>query len=163
MAFAAIQSGHHSIDFSQADVKSTQGTITTNSLLIIVPPKFFTHKMNVTELVEIIILIIVWYTSSSLNNNLNKMILAEDVFPFPYTLTLYQFGSIAVFCYLMVLLSSTYKLQTVNTNFAKLVVPLCASQIVAHLLTQSSLQHVPVSFTHTIKVRSDSNFMMLIC
>jgi hypothetical protein len=117
------------------------------------PPSLYYRNMNLTEIFEIVFLIFVWYASSSLTNNLNKTILADDFFPFPYTLTLYQFGSIALCCYIMVQVSSSnYKLQTVNTSFAKLVIPLCASQIIAHLLTQSSLQHVPVSFTHTIKV-----------
>ena len=109
--------------------------------------------LTTKEILEIVFWICFWYGSSAFTANVNKTILADDVLPFPYSLTIWHFGMNAFCCYLMVKLSSDYELQPLNMSFTKSVIPLCASQIVAHLLTQITLQHVTVSFTHTIKVR----------
>jgi len=107
---------------------------------------------NLLEFLEVATIIFLWYISSSLTNNLNKSILDEAVFPFPMTLTLCQFGFIAAFCLLTVYIyPQHFKLQRIGYGFITIVFPLCFSQIVAHLLTQMSLQLVPVSFTHTVK------------
>jgi len=112
----------------------------------------YDRTFNITEFVELGAIIIAWYTTSSLTNNLNKSILNDAIFPFPLTVTFAQFGFIALFCFMMFTLwPQKFKLQKVGLSFVTIVLPLCISQVFAHLLTQMSLQHVPVSFTHTVK------------
>jgi len=115
--------------------------------------KYYGFSFTFSELLELIVLIFVWYLTSSFSNNINKSIL--DVFSFPLTLTMLNFGFICIFCFLMMLGTNYSRLQKLDLKtIARIIIPLCISQIVAHLLTQLSLQHVPVSFTHTVKACS---------
>jgi solute carrier family 35 protein E1 len=104
------------------------------------------------ETLRIIILVVVWYTSSALSNNGNKAIL--DVFPSPMTLTLFQ--SVCVAIYAHIYLQVFYEHPQVLTWKEKLkyVYPLSLCHLTAMLLTHISLRNVPVSFTHTIKSMS---------
>jgi len=110
-------------------------------------------RINYGEVFETAMLVLAWYITSSFSNNLNKSILEYEVFPFPITLTFVQFGFIVVCCLALFQISSqNFKLQKLDRSvIAWRLLPLCVSQIFAHLLTQISLQQVPVSFTHTVK------------
>lgn len=86
-----------------------------------------------------------------ISNNLNKEIL--DLFPYPFTLTIFQFASTTIYCLLLFQFSSNFQLQRISRErFMTWVLPLCISSVLAHLTTSISLQFIPVSFTHTIKV-----------
>jgi len=127
------------------------------------------RDINVFELFEIALLVIIWYISSAISNNLNKTILDErvSVLPFPLTLTFFQFGFISLSCLIIFKLAtsssssssshsllSTRMQQLDSKTFMTVLVPLCLSQVTAHLLTQISVQEVPVSFVHTVKATS---------
>jgi len=128
------------------------------------PPK----QVNWWELFESGLLVLIWYISSAISNNLNKTILdaSVSVLPFPLTLTFFQFGFISLSCLIIFKLSSSSsssssptlvstRLQQLDKNLLTTVlIPLCLSQISAHLLTQISVQQVPVSFVHTVKAAS---------
>jgi len=109
-----------------------------------------------TEVLELVGLLIVWYFTSSFANNLTKSILEENVFPFPLSLTIMQFGFIVLFsAVLFISMPSKFKYETVDFQTLKnILIPLCISQILAQSLTQISIQQVPVSFTHTVKACS---------
>lgn len=102
------------------------------------------------ETLELFILICFWYFSSSFSNNLNKTILYPQFLPFPLTLTLYQFLALVLGCAFMFNWGGkNYTFQKLTMNdFRTVVFPLCLSSIFAHLFTQISIAHVPVSFTH---------------
>jgi Triose-phosphate Transporter family len=94
------------------------------------------------------------YFSSSLSNNLNKQILRD--FHHPMTLTMLQFLFLGVFCLLVLRVFKLHPFQMISKKkFIQLVMPLGIGHIVGHLLTAISLDHVPVSFVHTIKVMPD--------
>jgi solute carrier family 35 protein E1 len=113
---------------------------------------FSNGAVTVWEMVQIVSLIVAWYMSSSFSNNINKSIL-DDSFAFPLTLTMLNFGFVWIFCAMMFAGTKNFVFHKLDTSeITSIILPLCMSQIVAHLLTQVSLQHVPVSFTHTIKV-----------
>jgi solute carrier family 35 protein E1 len=102
---------------------------------------------------KLLTMIAVWYISSSLANNLNKTIL--DVAPYPVTLTLSQFGFISLYCSLITVVFKLHPFQRIDGEvLARKVLPISTGHIFAHLLTQVSLQNVPVSFTHTVKACS---------
>jgi len=111
---------------------------------------------NVAELLEGGSLIFVWYLCSLFSSNLSAMILDDKLFPHALSLTFFQFGFVSFCCLLLFKFgSSTYKMMKLDWNIIMLVlVPLCVSQILAHLLSQISFQHIPVSFTHTVKATS---------
>jgi hypothetical protein len=102
------------------------------------------------ETMKLLTMIAVWYISSSLANNLNKTIL--DVAPYPVTLTLSQFGFISLYCSLITMVFKLHPFQRIDGEvLARKVLPISTGHIFAHLLTQVSLQNVPVSFTHTLR------------
>lgn len=134
-----------------------------------IPPtnKYFSSQtgklQGLHQAAELGLLLIIWYISSSFANNFNKTILNDFVFPYPLTLTMFQFGFISLSCYfLFKAFPNHFRLQSLRWNlFWEAIVPLCLSGICAHLLTQISLQQVPVSFTHTVKATSPIFTIML--
>jgi solute carrier family 35 protein E1 len=105
------------------------------------------------DTLKLILMIGVWYISSSLSSTLSKTILEQS--PYPIMLTISQFGFISIFCLVLMRGFNLYSLQKIETGvLVRKVLPISTGHIVAHLLTQVSLQNVPVSFTHTVKACS---------
>ncbi len=156
------ESSSPSSQFASTNDLSNQVQFSANNEAAKVPKSHFS-KLNYEEIFETAILVLSWYITSSFSNNLNKSILESEVFPFPVTLTFVQFFFLLICCLALFQISSSpsmaktfgtnFKLQSVERKMIPAVlIPLCISQIFAHLLTQISLQQVPVSFTHTVKV-----------
>jgi drug/metabolite transporter (DMT)-like permease len=91
----------------------------------------------------------VWYIFSSLTNNLNGAILQQ--LPFALTLTQTQFLFTALYCFTLTRLVNDFPTEPLSSTLLKRVLPLSVGHILAHILTQISLEYVPVSFTHTVK------------
>ncbi|KAL8210943.1 hypothetical protein R6Q57_005380 [Mikania cordata] len=90
----------------------------------------------------------VWYLLNIYFNILNKQVL--KVFPYPITVTTFQFGCGT----LMVLIMWTLKLHPRPKIYKSQIVPvlmLGVAHTMGNLLTNISLGKVAVSFTHTIK------------
>lgn len=115
------------------------------------------------------------YTCSSLTNNIGKTIF--DEFRYPISLTVAQFGFVAVFAYIysnwphpllllltawaFVLVAKTGATTTsgqladiipLSNNVLKTVGPLAFFNIAGHVLSAVSISRVSVSLAHTIKV-----------
>ncbi|CAO3646425.1 unnamed protein product [Mucor hiemalis] len=90
-----------------------------------------------------------WYTSSSLTNNIGKSIM--NAFRFPVTLTFIQFGLVAFWCYLVSAILKTTHIRTPTHEILKTITPLAVFLIVGHVFSSVAISRVPVSLVHTIK------------
>jgi solute carrier family 35 protein E1 len=94
----------------------------------------------------------IWYIFSSLTNNLNGAILQR--LPFALTLTETQFLFTALYCFTLTRVVNDFPTEKFSYSLLRKVLPLSIGHILAHILTQISLEYVPVSFTHTVKALS---------
>lgn len=92
-----------------------------------------------------------WYTSSSLTNNIGKSIM--NAFRFPVTLTFIQFGLVAFWCYLVSAIFKTTHIRSPTREILKTITPLAVFLIVGHVFSSIAISRVPVSLVHTIKVK----------
>lgn len=90
-----------------------------------------------------------WYTSSSLTNNIGKSIM--NAFRFPVTLTFIQFGLVAFWCYLVSAIFKTTHIRSPTHEILKTITPLAVFLIVGHVFSSIAISRVPVSLVHTIK------------
>lgn len=109
----------------------------------------------------LIILCIIWYTSSALTNTSSKAIL--NVFPKPATLTLVQFSLVTSFCLLFSWLATKFPflprhvkelrhgIRYPSRDVIKTTLPLAFFALGGHLLSASATTKIPVSLVHTIK------------
>ncbi|KAI9744247.1 MAG: suppressor of loss of ypt1 [Claussenomyces sp. TS43310] len=110
---------------------------------------------------RLIILCIVWYSSSALTNTSSKSIL--NTFSKPATLTLIQFAFVATYCVLFSKLASIFPdlktkipalrhgIKPPTRDVILTTLPLAAFQIGGHLLSAKATTKIPVSLVHTIK------------
>ncbi|KAI3463018.1 hypothetical protein Pfo_019681 [Paulownia fortunei] len=90
----------------------------------------------------------IWYLLNIYFNIYNKQVL--KVYPFPATVTAFQFGCGTVLIFLMWALNLHPKPKISRSQFAAIFL-LALGHTVGNLLTNISLGKVAVSFTHTIK------------
>jgi solute carrier family 35 protein E1 len=107
------------------------------------------------------VLCIVWYMSSACTNTSSKSILTG--FPKPATLTMVQFGFVAMSCVLFSWLSTLCPslkssipalrqgIRYPNREIIMTTLPLAGFQIGGHLLSANATERIPVSLVHTIK------------
>ncbi|CAF1154427.1 unnamed protein product [Adineta ricciae] len=104
------------------------------------------------SILQLGILIILWYSISSLANIIGKRLLTT--FPHPVTVTLAQlFHGWAYSVPLLRLLkipTPTY-LHSTRIYYIIIIVPLAIGKLLSQLTSQISLRLVPVSYTHTVK------------
>ncbi|KAM5348551.1 hypothetical protein ACJ41O_008375 [Fusarium nematophilum] len=110
---------------------------------------------------KLIILCLLWYTSSALTNTSSKSILMA--FEKPATLTLVQFAFVSSLCIVLAWLATIFPvLRTKITDLKHPIrkptreiitttLPLAAFQIGGHLLSSTATSKIPVSLVHTIK------------
>ncbi|KAG9251763.1 triose-phosphate transporter family-domain-containing protein [Emericellopsis atlantica] len=110
---------------------------------------------------KLIILCLLWYTSSALTNTSSKSIL--NAFDKPATLTVVQFAFVSTLCILFAQLAVIFpSLRTKITalrhpirppskDVIMTTLPLAAFQIGGHLLSSTATAKIPVSLVHTIK------------
>ncbi|KDO55225.1 hypothetical protein CISIN_1g038906mg, partial [Citrus sinensis] len=89
-----------------------------------------------------------WYLLNIYFNIFNKQVL--KVFPYPTTVTAFQFGCGSVMIILMWTLNLYTRPKLTRSQFA-VILPLAVADTLGNLLTNISLGTVNVSFTHTIK------------
>lgn len=110
---------------------------------------------------KLIILCLLWYTSSALTNTSSKSILIA--FNKPATLTLVQFAFVSSLCVFMAWLAVLFpvlrsKITALKHPIRKptrevitTTLPLSAFMIGGHLLSSTATSKIPVSLVHTIK------------
>ena len=102
--------------------------------------------------IQLCILIISWYSISSIANIIGKRLLT--IFPHPFTVTLVQlFHGWAYSVPLLRLIhipQPTY-LHSTRIYYITILIPLAIGKLLSQLTSQISLRLVPVSYTHTIK------------
>ncbi|KAH8735317.1 triose-phosphate transporter family-domain-containing protein [Ilyonectria robusta] len=110
---------------------------------------------------KLIILCLLWYTSSALTNTSSKSIL--NAFPKPATLTLIQFAFVSSLCISIAKLAVVfpvlrtkitalkYPIRKPTREVIMTTLPLAVFQIGGHLLSSAATSKIPVSLVHTIK------------
>ncbi|KPM45814.1 hypothetical protein AK830_g858 [Neonectria ditissima] len=110
---------------------------------------------------KLIILCLLWYTSSALTNTSSKSIL--NAFDKPATLTLVQFAFVSSLCISVAKLASVfpvlrtrisalqYPIRKPTRDVIMTTLPLAVFQIGGHLLSSAATSKIPVSLVHTIK------------
>ncbi|KAL4737072.1 triose-phosphate transporter family-domain-containing protein [Aspergillus similis] len=110
---------------------------------------------------RLIMLCLIWYTTSALTNTSSKSIL--NALPRPITLTIVQFAFVSLWCLLLSYLST--KLPWIKTSIPALknnirppsrdvimtALPLAVFQLAGHILSSMATSQIPVSLVHTIK------------
>ncbi|KAL4771382.1 triose-phosphate transporter family-domain-containing protein [Aspergillus nidulans var. acristatus] len=110
---------------------------------------------------RLIMLCLIWYTTSALTNTSSKSIL--NALPRPITLTIVQFAFVSLWCLLLSYLST--KLPWLKTSIPALknnirppsrdvimtALPLAIFQLAGHILSSMATSQIPVSLVHTIK------------
>eukprot|EP00002_Diphylleia_rotans_P015064 TRINITY_DN2916_c0_g1_i3.p1 TRINITY_DN2916_c0_g1~~TRINITY_DN2916_c0_g1_i3.p1 ORF type:complete len:446 (+),score=80.71 TRINITY_DN2916_c0_g1_i3:85-1422(+) len=100
----------------------------------------------------VLLCIFIWYGSSMTTNIINKAFL--QVADLPLTLPISQFGGSALIGFLMMKCNQSHVQGHVFLSWADWVVtflPLGMGYAFSNVLSQVSLERVPVSFTHTVK------------
>ncbi|CAK7197742.1 hypothetical protein SEUCBS139899_000390 [Sporothrix eucalyptigena] len=109
----------------------------------------------------LIFLCVLWYGSSALTNTSSKSIL--NAFEKPATLTIVQFASVSIFCFLLSWLASIFPslkrsmpflkhgIRYPSADIVRTTLPLAGFQIAGHLLSSTATTKIPVSLVHTIK------------
>ncbi|KAG6029912.1 hypothetical protein E4U40_000221 [Claviceps sp. LM458 group G5] len=110
---------------------------------------------------KLVILCLMWYTSSALTNTSSKSIL--NAFDKPATLTLIQFAFVSSLCIFVAWLAALFPvlrhkvsalqhpIRLPSRRIITATLPLAAFQIFGHLLSSSATSKIPVSLVHTIK------------
>ncbi|KAL6994362.1 holo-[acyl-carrier-protein] synthase [Sarracenia purpurea var. burkii] len=93
-------------------------------------------------------MIAIWYLLNIYYNIFNKQVL--KVYPFPATVTAFQFGCGTLLVLLMWGFNLHAKPKVTKSQFAA-ILPLAVLHMLGNALTNISLRRVAVSFTHTIK------------
>ncbi|KAJ9152872.1 hypothetical protein P3X46_026383 [Hevea brasiliensis] len=90
----------------------------------------------------------IWYLLNIYFNIFNKQVL--KVYPFPATVTAFQFGCGTVMIIIMWALNLYHRPKLTRSQLAA-ILPLAVMHTMGNLLTNVSIGKVAVSFTHTIK------------
>lgn len=94
-----------------------------------------------------------WYASSALSSNTGKAIMNQ--FRYPVTLTFVQFGFTAAYCLLfMSPIIRFSRLRRPTKAILKDTLPMGCFQVGGHIFSSMAISRIPVSTTHTIKVRA---------
>ncbi len=105
--------------------------------------------------VRFVLLCSLWYASSALSSNTGKAIMNQ--FRYPVTLTFVQFGFVATYCLLfMSPIVRFTRLRPPTRAILKDTLPMGCFQVGGHIFSSMAISRIPVSTTHTIKVRACS-------
>lgn len=96
-----------------------------------------------------VVLIIAWYSASSLNGIFGKRLL--QLFPYPTTLTICQLLILNGILPVLMSLSRQRKRRLSYLQYVRFILPLAGLKIVTSLSSHVSLLVVPVAYTHTVK------------
>ncbi|KAL3720273.1 hypothetical protein ACJRO7_005150 [Eucalyptus globulus] len=103
---------------------------------------------GVTRTLRLVVMFGTWYLLNIYFNIYNKQVL--KVYPFPATVTAFEFGCGTVIILLM-WASRLHPFPKLTRSQLALILPLAVAHTMGNLLTNISIGRVAVSFTHTIK------------
>ncbi|KAJ3109426.1 suppressor of loss of ypt1 [Phlyctochytrium planicorne] len=116
------------------------------------PSSLFTEN-SYKSWIRFIVLCFAWYSSSAITNNVGKQMLG--IFNYPVSLTYFQFGIVAILCFISSKSSSRFgKIQRPTYEILRTTAPLSIFQILGHVFSSMAISRVSVSFAHTIKALS---------
>ncbi|KAL4915570.1 triose-phosphate transporter family-domain-containing protein [Aspergillus aurantiobrunneus] len=110
---------------------------------------------------RLIVLCLIWYTTSALTNTSSKSIL--NALPKPITLTIVQFAFVSLWCLLLSYLSTVLpflktsipalknNIRPPSRDVIMTALPLAIFQLAGHILSSMATSQIPVSLVHTIK------------
>ncbi|KAL5001405.1 triose-phosphate transporter family-domain-containing protein [Aspergillus recurvatus] len=110
---------------------------------------------------KLIVLCLIWYTTSALTNTSSKSIL--NALPRPITLTIVQFAFVSLWCLLLSYLSTKFpwlktsipalknNIRPPSRDVIMTALPLAVFQLAGHILSSMATSQIPVSLVHTIK------------
>ena len=100
-----------------------------------------------------VLLCSLWYASSALSSNTGKAIMNQ--FRYPVTLTFVQFGFVAAYCLLLMSPIIRFsRLRHPTKAILRDTLPMGCFQVGGHIFSSMAISRIPVSTTHTIKVRA---------
>lgn len=129
--------------------KSKKTKFSPLNLIEIILNKF--NTLNYDTL-KFLVYCLLWYASSAITNNTGKQLLNQ--FNYPVTLTWIQFGFVGFYCYSFGQGMGLAKIRSPTIGIIRRTLPLCLFQIGSHVFSSIATSQVPVSFVHTIKVRT---------
>ena len=101
--------------------------------------------------VKIFLCCVAWYSVSSVNNVVGKIVLNE--FPYPMTVSMVQLGSITLFVIPILKLQSIPQATNIPVKYwITMIIPLAAGKFFASVSAHISLWKVSVSYAHTGKL-----------
>lgn len=102
------------------------------------------------EIITIVTVCVLWYSASSSNNVVSKILLNE--FPYPMTVTMVQLFSITLYSGPFFNVWGIRKFADISwPYYLKIIVPLALGKFMVSVLTHVSIWKVPVSYAHTGK------------
>lgn len=114
---------------------------------------------------QVILLCCLWYSISSTNNVIGKVVLTN--LPFPLTVTIVHLGSIALYSGPVLALSGVRpQLEMEWSTWCKCILPLVLGKFFTSVTSHVSLWKVPVSYAHTGWHAAEwfiINFIHIIC
>lgn len=100
------------------------------------------------EIITILFICLLWYTASSSNNVVTKVLLSE--FPYPMTVTMVQLMSITIYSGPFFNFWGIRKFVDISwPYYFKIIVPLALGKFMVSVLTHVSIWKVPISYAHT--------------
>ena len=106
------------------------------------------NKSERSEIITIVCLCILWYSISSANNVVGKMVLME--FPYPMTLTMVQLLSITAYSGPVLRIIGVRAQSEISWRYyGKIILPLAFGKFVGSVFSHVSLWKVPISYAHT--------------
>ncbi|ORY02717.1 TPT-domain-containing protein [Basidiobolus meristosporus CBS 931.73] len=102
---------------------------------------------------------LLWYSTSSITNNIGKTILTH--FSYPVTLTFVQFGLVAVLAFVIGHVFGLTTIQAPTRDILLPTLPISLFAIGGHVFSSVALSQVPVSFVHTVKALAPLFTVML--
>lgn len=108
-------------------------------------------KSILSSKLRFVLLCSLWYTSSAISSNTGKIILNQ--FKFPITLTIVQFGFVAIWSCAFIYLTKGF-LNYPKQNTIKSTLIMSLFSIAGHVFSSMAISRVPVSTVHTIKALS---------
>lgn len=102
------------------------------------------------DALKLILICVMWYTTSSGGNIVGKLVLNE--FPYPMTVTMVQLVSGAVYLNPIInLMSISNKGEVSRTYYMTMIIPLALGKFLSSVSSHISIWKVSVSYAHTVK------------
>ncbi|KAL4894648.1 triose-phosphate transporter family-domain-containing protein [Aspergillus ambiguus] len=146
---------------SRKSISEAITTIRTRNASVSANAQELAEALRAPVSYRLIVLCLIWYTTSALTNTSSKSIL--NALPKPITLTIIQFAFVPIWCCLLSSLSSSFPwlrnsvpalrngLRSPSREVIVTTLPLACFQLAGHILSSMATSKIPVSLVHTIK------------